>query len=83
LGPKIIKKIKKKAVFPFLLCEKTVMLHSSVFLWVALKKLRTPGVNFNNILRAHFSYKSLFKAKLKAEKSSSKDFRKKNERVKC
>jgi len=31
----------------------------------------SPAVNFINILRAHFSYESLFKAKLKAEKRLS------------
>ena len=31
-------------------------------------------VNFINILRSHIWYESFFKAKLKAEKSCSKDF---------
>ncbi len=42
-----------------------------------------PGVNVINILLAHFLYKSLLKAKLKAVKSCSKDFCMKNVRIKC
>jgi len=40
------------------------------------------GVNFINVLRACFLYESLFKAKLLAEKSCSKDVHTKNARVK-
>ncbi len=49
---------------------------------IMLVKL-TPSVNFINILRAHFLYESLFKAKLKAEKSCSICFCMKNGRLKC
>jgi len=52
-------------------------------LCICLRPLWHPRVNFINILRLHFLYKSLFKAKLLAEKSCSKDFCMKNVRVKC
>jgi len=41
------------------------------------------GVNFINILRAHFLYQRAFFAKTKLEKSCQKDFRMKNAHMKC